>query len=101
MRSKDRESRHVVTQAEFLARREAVERTMVVRERERHDRRGMITQVAVLEDGMRVEQFVTDETNTSQIGNLYLVLCRTFCHPWKLRSSISEQAATACSTLAK
>ena len=72
MRSKDRESRHVVTQAEFLARREAVERTMVVRERERHDGHGNITQVGVLEDGMLVEHFVTDETNTSTIGNIYL-----------------------------
>ena len=72
MRSKDRENRHVVTQAEFLARREAVERTMVVRERERHDGHGNITQVGVLEDGMLVEHFVTDETNTSIIGNIYL-----------------------------
>lgn len=72
MRSKDRENRHVVTQAEFLARREAVERTMVVRERERHDGPGTITQVGVLEDGMLVEHFVTDETNTSSIGNIYL-----------------------------
>lgn len=72
MRTKDRESRHVVTQAEFLARREAVERTMVVRERERHDGQGNITQVGVLEDGMLVEHFVTDETNTSIIGNIYL-----------------------------
>ncbi|GJN43556.1 translation initiation factor IF-2 N-terminal domain-containing protein [Corynebacterium ammoniagenes] len=72
MRTKDRESRHVVTQAEFLARREAVERTMVVRERERHDGHGNITQVGVLEDGMLVEHFVTDETNTSIIGNIYL-----------------------------
>lgn len=72
MRSKDKENRHVVTQAEFLARREAVERTMVVRERERHDHHGSITQVGVLEDGMLVEHFVTDETNTSAIGNIYL-----------------------------
>ncbi|MGO2693482.1 translation initiation factor IF-2 N-terminal domain-containing protein [Corynebacterium casei] len=72
MRSKDRENRHVVTQAEFLARREAVERTMVVRERERHDGPDTITQVGVLEDGMLVEHFVTDETNTSSIGNIYL-----------------------------
>lgn len=72
MRSKGRENRHVVTQAEFLARREAVERTMVVRERERHDGHGNITQVGVLEDGMLVEHFVTDETNTSIIGNIYL-----------------------------
>src|SRR5699024_843499 len=72
MRTKERESSNVVTKAECLARREADERSMVVRERERHDGHGNITQVGVLEDGMLVEHFVTDETNTSTIGNIYL-----------------------------
>ncbi len=64
--------RHIISEAEFLARRESVERTMVVRERRRHDHQGNVTQVAVLEDDMLVEHFVTSETQTSQIGNIYL-----------------------------
>src|SRR5699024_4127392 len=72
MRTKDRESRHVVTQAEFLARRKAVERTMDVRERERHEGHGNITQLGVLVDSMLDEHFVTDDTNTTTIGNIYL-----------------------------
>ena len=64
--------RHVISEAEFLARRESVERTMVVRERHRHDGDGMVTQVGVLEDDLLVEHFVTSDTQTSIIGDIYL-----------------------------
>lgn len=71
-RAEDRNSRHIVTEAEFLARRESVERTMVVRERERTDHGGLVTQIGVLEDDMLVEHFVTSNTAASQVGNIYL-----------------------------
>ncbi|WP_245990528.1 Rne/Rng family ribonuclease [Corynebacterium pseudopelargi] len=72
MRDEQRKKRHIVSEAEFLARRESVERTMVVRERERTDHPGTVTQVGVLEDGMLVEHFVTSETQASMVGNIYL-----------------------------
>ncbi|GAA1333088.1 translation initiation factor IF-2 N-terminal domain-containing protein [Saccharothrix algeriensis] len=56
----------VLSEAEFLARREAVERTMVVRER------GDRTQIGVLEDGVLVEHFVTSSGTGSLVGNVYL-----------------------------
>ncbi len=56
----------IVSEAEFLARRESVERVMVVRGSE--DR----TQIAVLEDKILVEHYVTRERNASMIGNVYL-----------------------------
>lgn len=62
----------IVSQAEFLARRESVRRTMIVRERERHDHTGMVTQVGVLEDGLLTEHFVTSEAQASMIGNIYI-----------------------------
>jgi ribonuclease E len=55
----------VISESEFLARREAVERVMVVRES--RDR----TQVAVLEDGVLVEHYVTKASATSYVGNVY------------------------------
>ncbi|GAA2172865.1 hypothetical protein GCM10009846_12470 [Agrococcus versicolor] len=58
--------RAVVTESEFLARRESVERTMVVRSR--HDR----VQLGVLEDGILVEHYVAKSSETSLIGNVYL-----------------------------
>ena len=72
LREKGRERQHIVSQAEFLARRESVERTMVVRDKQRIDGAGIITQVGVLEDDLLVEHFVTTETHPSQIGNIYL-----------------------------
>ena len=72
MREEGRRKKHIVSQAEFLARRESVERTMVVRERQRHDHPGMVTQVGVLEDELLVEHFVTSEAQASMIGNIYL-----------------------------
>src|SRR5580700_10054539 len=56
----------VITESEFLARRESVERTMVVRQRK--DR----TQIAVLEDGVLVEHYVNRSTHQSYVGNVYL-----------------------------
>ncbi|WP_027946455.1 translation initiation factor IF-2 N-terminal domain-containing protein [Amycolatopsis taiwanensis] len=56
----------ILSEAEFLARRESVERTMVVAER------GENTQIAVLEDGVLVEHFVTSAGSGSIVGNVYL-----------------------------
>jgi ribonuclease E len=56
----------VITESEFLARRESVERTMVVRQRK--DR----TQIAVLEDGVLVEHYVNRSSQQSYVGNVYL-----------------------------
>jgi ribonuclease E len=56
----------VISEAEFLARREAVERTMVVR------RRGDRTQIAVLEDDILVEHYVNRASHQSYVGNVYL-----------------------------
>ncbi|WP_434800353.1 translation initiation factor IF-2 N-terminal domain-containing protein [Corynebacterium aquatimens] len=71
-REEDKKRSRIVSQAEFLARRESVTRTMVVRERERHDGSGRITQVGVLEDGLLVEHFVTSDSQASMVGNIYL-----------------------------
>ena len=56
----------ILSESEFLARREAVERTMVVRERPER------TQIAVLEDDILVEHFVTTAGSGSLVGNVYL-----------------------------
>ncbi|GHE94193.1 ribonuclease E [Amycolatopsis deserti] len=56
----------ILSEAEFLARRESVERTMVVAERGEH------TQIGVLEDGVLVEHFVTSQGSGSIVGNVYL-----------------------------
>ncbi|HEX8002364.1 MAG TPA: Rne/Rng family ribonuclease [Mycobacteriales bacterium] len=56
----------IVTEAEFLARREAVDRVMLVRQT------GDTTQIAVLEDGILVEHYVTRASATSYAGNVYL-----------------------------
>ncbi|GAA1473100.1 Ribonuclease E [Corynebacterium felinum] len=72
MREESKKKRHIVSEAEFLARRESVNRTMVVRERERTDHPGMVTQVGVLEDDLLVEHFVTSDTQSSMVGNIYL-----------------------------
>ncbi|WP_342773532.1 Rne/Rng family ribonuclease [Nocardioides pocheonensis] len=56
----------IVSEAEFLARRESVERVMVIRQR------GELTQIGVLEDKVLVEHYVARESQTSLIGNIYL-----------------------------
>ncbi|WXG77525.1 Rne/Rng family ribonuclease [Dermacoccus nishinomiyaensis] len=59
--------RTVITEAEFLARRESVERVMVVREQEGR------TQIGVLEDGVLAEHYVSrQEQASSMAGNVYL-----------------------------
>ena len=61
----------ILTESEFLARRESVDRVMVVREKSLPDH-GDTTQVAVLEDGVLVEHFVTSSASASMVGNVYL-----------------------------
>jgi ribonuclease E len=56
----------ILSESEFLARREAVDRVMAIRQR------GGTTQIAVLEDGVLVEHYVALESQTSLIGNVYL-----------------------------
>lgn len=58
--------RPVVTEAEFLARRESVDRKMVVRSKNGR------TQIGVLEDGVLVEHYVARNQDASLIGNVYL-----------------------------
>ncbi|WP_350352106.1 Rne/Rng family ribonuclease [Microbacterium sp. A8/3-1] len=58
--------RPVVTEAEFLARRESVDRKMVVRAKNGR------TQIGVLEDGVLVEHYVARNQDASLIGNVYL-----------------------------
>ncbi len=65
----------VLTEAEFLARREAVDRVMVVRDKVRTEppnQGSRYTQIAVLEDGIVVEHFVTSAASASLVGNIYL-----------------------------
>lgn len=58
--------RAVVTEAEFLARRESVDRQMVVRQK------GGRIQIGVMEDGVLVEHYVARNQDASLIGNVYL-----------------------------
>ncbi|WP_279064585.1 Rne/Rng family ribonuclease [Dermabacter hominis] len=58
--------RHSITESEFLARRESVKRTMIVRERPGR------TQIVVLEDNILVEHYVAQKSHTSMVGNVYL-----------------------------
>ncbi|MGK9271094.1 translation initiation factor IF-2 N-terminal domain-containing protein [Williamsia muralis] len=81
----------ILSESEFLARREAVDRVMVVRERSgvaatvthgdthsdgnadsSNQQTRDYTQVAVLEDGVLVEHFVTTSNSSSMVGNIYL-----------------------------
>ncbi|MBA3742896.1 ribonuclease E/G, partial [Sporichthya sp.] len=56
----------IITEAEFLARREAVDRVMVVRQGKER------TQIAVLEDGVLVEHYVNKVDSTSLMGTVFL-----------------------------
>lgn len=58
--------RQSITESEFLARREAVARTMLVREQDG------LNQIAVLEDDILVEHYVARHTQVSMVGNVYL-----------------------------
>jgi ribonuclease E len=56
----------ILTESEFLARREAVDRVMVVRQK------GDRTQIGVLEDGILVEHYVSQASASTMVGNVYL-----------------------------
>ena len=56
----------VLSEAEFLARRESVVRKMIVRQRDN------LAQIAVLEDDILVEHYVDRASAASLIGNVYL-----------------------------
>lgn len=56
----------ILSEAEFLARRESVERIMLVRSIDER------VQIAVLEDGVLVEHYVDQGTSSSLVGNVYL-----------------------------
>jgi len=65
-REQGRRRTPIVTESEFLARRESVERDLVIR------RTGDRTQIAVLEDDVLVEHYVDRATHRSFVGNVYL-----------------------------
>ena len=56
----------ILSEAEFLTRRESVERTMLIRQADEY------TQIGVLEDGVLVEHYVDRASAASMIGNVYL-----------------------------
>ncbi len=56
----------IVTESEFLARRESVDRVMVIRSE------GERTQIGVLEDDVLVEHYVDRSSHQSYVGNVYL-----------------------------
>jgi len=56
----------ILTDAEFLARRESVDREMLVRQQ------GDRTQIAIMEDKVLVEHYVNRNSNISYVGNVYL-----------------------------
>lgn len=56
----------IITEAEFLARRESVDRVMVVRQGPER------TQIGVLEDDVLVEHYVARKDHASMVGNVYL-----------------------------
>ena len=56
----------IITEGEFLARRENVDREMVVRQI------GDRIQIAVIEDNVMVEHYVNRNANVSYVGNVYL-----------------------------
>jgi ribonuclease E len=56
----------ILSESEFLARRESVERVMAIRQR------ADMTQIGVLEDGVLVEHYVALDSQSSLIGNVYI-----------------------------
>ena len=56
----------IITESEFLARRENVDREMLVRQI------GDRTQICVIEDKVMVEHYVNRHSNISYVGNVYL-----------------------------
>jgi len=65
-RGQHRTRPQILTESEFLARREAVDRQLVIRQLSER------TQIAVLEDGVLVEHYVTRSGGQGMSGNVYL-----------------------------
>jgi ribonuclease E len=65
-RAASRRRAPILSEAEFLTRRESVERKMLIRQKEEY------SQIAVVEDGVLVEHYVDRASATSLIGNIYL-----------------------------
>jgi len=65
-RDNNRRRAPILSEAEFLARRENVDRQMVVRQQ------GSRTQIAVLEDGVLVEHYINQSSSGSLVGNVYV-----------------------------
>ena len=63
---RERSRQTLITEQDFLARRENVDRQMIVREKGRH------TQISVIEDDILVEHYVSDIDEVSTVGNIYL-----------------------------
>lgn len=63
---RERSRQNLLMEQDFLARRENVDRLMVVRERDRH------TQISVIEDNILVEHYVSDIQEVATVGNIYL-----------------------------
>lgn len=58
--------RQTITESEYLARRESVDRDMLIREKDG------LNQIAVIEDNVLVEHYVARHTQSSMVGNVYL-----------------------------
>ncbi|WP_374114126.1 Rne/Rng family ribonuclease [Bifidobacterium sp. ESL0763] len=63
---RERGRQNQLMEQSFLARRENVDRLMVVRERGHH------TQISVIEDNVLVEHYVSDIQEVATVGNIYL-----------------------------
>ncbi|PJM78378.1 ribonuclease E/G [Bifidobacterium scaligerum] len=63
---RERSRQNQLMEQDFLARRENVDRLMVVREKEHH------TQISVVEDNVLVEHYVSDIQEVQTVGNIYL-----------------------------
>lgn len=63
---RERSRQSQLMEQDFLARRESVDRLMVVREKEQH------TQISVVEDNVLVEHYVSDIQEVQTVGNIYL-----------------------------
>lgn len=63
---RERSRQNQLLEQDFLARRENVDRLMVVRQRDRH------TQISVLEDNVLVEHYVSDIQEVATVGNIYI-----------------------------
>ena len=57
---------HRITESEFLARRESVNRKMVIRGQDGLD------QIAIIEDDLLVEHYVARRTQKTAVGNIYM-----------------------------